>query len=504
MQTINIIKETNNQTPPPIIDDWNPNEEDIIFRNVKRYFIAPVSMFWRIQPDNILDMFDLATKKCYNSQEMRDHMCLYLNYFEKYYDQDKEYLTILCRLKFLIMNGDGYNKNSFIHDIRRYILSQSIVGKVMALVEYNYTLSLNYKSISNPALQYTDEHAKMLMTMSILMNMCIPLLTQYAYINKITNIDEFLLEVYDNILYIFPDVDLYSKMYETCITNVSKNETRNKGLWVKQDIRGLDTVIHSDNSLNNIVLNIMPKYTFDKNVISFNFTSINNNTGFQITDIEYEFSYIPLSSSKRDEDSTSEYDKFESALTKQNEQLYLQNKVNCFDTLSNIEALYGPFNPDEIKFYQENLADADGNCINGFQNQLIFNVFYKYFGDTTSPRAINNLDYIKLMIVAKNILQSQYMIILPYIISSKIEKLVGRKMINKREMAKMESSKLYPLVVQKYDNPKIIRNILSTMATIISSEFRIIDFNDPSIHGKKIDTVPDIIIEEFLMYALLI
>ena len=153
MQTINIIKETNNQTPPPIIDDWNPNEEDIIFRNVKRYFIAPVSMFWRIQPDNILDMFDLATKKCYNSQEMRDHMCLYLNYFEKYYDQDKEYLTILCRLKFLIMNGDGYNKNSFIHDIRRYILSQSIVGKVMALVEYNYTLSLNYKSILHYSIQ---------------------------------------------------------------------------------------------------------------------------------------------------------------------------------------------------------------------------------------------------------------------------------------------------------------------------------------------------------------
>ena len=77
---------------------------------------------------------------------------------------------------------------------------------------------------------------------------------------------------------------------------------------MKQDIRGLDTVIHSDNSLENIILNIMPKYTFSQNVISFNFMSINNNTGFQIIDIEYEYSYVPLSSSKRDEDSTSDFD----------------------------------------------------------------------------------------------------------------------------------------------------------------------------------------------------
>ncbi len=294
---------------PPFIDEWQPGPEDIIFRHVKRYFIAPVSAFWKAEPSTALDMFDLTPKKCYNSLEMRSHMCHYLNYFEKYYDPDKEYLSVLCQIKFLIKKyGNNYNKSAFIYDIRRYILTESMVTKITNMTNDNYRLTLNYKSITNPALQYTDEHAKMLMIMSMLINMIIPLLTEFAYCNKVSDIDSFLLEVYDDILYMYPDSDLYSKMYETCISNVFRNEQRNKGLWVKQDIRGLDTVIHSDNSLENIILNIMPKYTFMKNAINLNFTSINNNNGFHITDIEYEYSYVPLSNSRRDDDSTSDFD----------------------------------------------------------------------------------------------------------------------------------------------------------------------------------------------------
>lgn len=503
MQQINIINEQP-QELPPFIDDWVATGNDVIFKNVKRYFIAPVSAFWRSDPRAGLDMFDLAAKKCYNSQEMRDHMCHYINYFEKFYDQEKEYLTVLCRIRFMMGYGTGYTKNSFIYDIRRYMLSDSIISKVTRMVNDNYRLTLNYKSITNPALQYTDEHAKMLMTMSVLMNFIIPLLTHFAYVNKIADIDTFLLEVYDYIIYMYPDVDIYSKMYETCVTNVFKNEQRNKGLWMKQDIRGLDTVIHSDNSLDNIVLNIMPKYTFKRNVINFNFTSINNNTGFQITDIEYEFSYVSLSSSKRDEDSTSDFDKFESTLTKRNEQIYLQNKVNCFGTNEVIDSIYGPFDDNEINFYMKELSDDNGNCINSFQKQLIFNIFYKYFGDSTSINAINKIDYIKLMISAKKILQSQYMIILPYIVTARVDKLVGRKTVNKKEMTKLEASRYYPLVVQKYQNEKIVRQILSTIATIISSEFRIVDFHDLNLNGRKIEVIPDMIIEEYLMYTLLI
>jgi hypothetical protein len=96
------------------------------------------------------------------------------------------------------------------------------------------------------------------------------------------------------------------------------------------------------------------------------------------------------------------------------------------------------------------------------------------------------------------------MIVLPYIISGKVEKVVGRKSVNKKELVKLESSPYYDMIMKKYRNEKIVKNILSMIATIISSDFSIIDYYNHEIDGRHIDTVPDIIIEEVLMYTLLI
>lgn len=488
----------------PRVDDWSPeNPQDIIFSNSKGVIGAPVTKSFNLGPEyQALDYFIMTPKKCYNSQVMRDHTCKYLNFFEKYYDPDHELATIIYRIKFMIDTTTEYNQLNFVHDIRTYLLNESIKNKVVQLVEANYQLDLQYKNLSDN-LKYTDTHAKIMLCMSIFMNFVIPLITHFAYVNKVPVIDDFIMQIFDLILYMFPGIDIYSKLYETTISNVAKSEAKNP-LWLKQDIRGKDTVTHSYASVNNIILNIMPKYTFDKSIISLNFTSILKNTSCQILDIEYEFNYISLSSSKRDEDNVSDFDKYEANLVKQNEALYLQSKINCEETVSRIDSLYGPFDEWEISFYQERLKNDKGVIINSFQKQLIFNMFYKEFHDVESIYGINARDYIKLMLSAKKILLQNQMIILPYIISSKMEKIVGRKSVNKKELMKLESSSYYPMIVNKYHNEKIMKNILSMVATIISSDFSIIDYNNHNIDGKRIDAVPDIVIEEVLAYTLLI
>ena len=369
------------------------------------------------------------------------------------------------------------------------------------MVDDNYSLSLSYKNISNPSLQYTDEHAQLLMQISILFNLCIPLLTHFAYMKKITDIDDFLLEIYDIILYNFP-INIYNKLSETTSTSVDKNQKSNTVIWNKQNIRGRNTTTHSMSSVTNIILNIIPKYLFEKNMVSMNYSSILNNTAFQITDIEYEYSYIPLSSSKRDEDDNSEFDKFEANLVKQNEALYLQNKINSYQVMQVIGNKFGPFNEEEFDIYFKEINTEQG--INKFQLQLVFNLFYKYFGDNESIKGINKIDIATLMMSSKKILLNSNMILLPYIISGKVVKVVSRRSVNKKEMIKLEASPTYPLVVEKYRNEKIIKQILTIIATIISSEFEFIDYNNPELHGKRIEMDPDLIIEEVLNYALLI
>ena len=487
----------------PKVDTWVCPQEDTLFTSTKNVIIAPINNFLNISSDS-LDYFVIRPKKCYNSQVLREHLCQVLNYFEKYFDPDKELFIYMARIKYMIDNVQGYNTQNFIHDIRVYVLGDGIKRKTEAMTDYNYNLDLTYRNIA-ASLQYTNDHAKILLEMSILMNCVIPLTVHFAHVNRITAIDEFILDVYDLIMQMFPTADIFTKLYETSYSNVSKSEYKNAPLWAKQDVRGKDVTTHSIESVNNIILNIMPKYAFDKNIVALNYTSVNKNTKCQITDIEYEFSFVPLSSSKRDgEDATSEFDKYEAGLIRTNEALYLQNKVNSRETMKVIESQFGPFDEKEIEFYRENLRNENGSYINNFQKQLIFNMFYKYFGDVESVYSITPAtDYIKLLIAAKRILKSNYMVIMPYVISGKVEKLVPRKTINKREEKDLKSSQYYSLLQEKYKSDKVMQQILSTFATVISSTFRVIDYDNPELNGKIIDCIPAIVLEELQLMTLL-
>ena len=487
----------------PAVDSWTPEPQDIIFSNAKGIIIAPVAQTVGLGTEyNSLNYFIMSPKKCYNSQVMRDHTCLYLNYFEKFYDPEKELLILMARMKFMMDTTPMYTDSEFILDIKRYILSDHIKNAVIKLVDDNYQLDLQYKNITEN-LMYTNEHAKIMYCMSLFMNFVIPLLSHFAHQNKVGVIDEFIMWIFNEILDMFPGVNIYAKLYETTISNVLKSEAKNP-IWMKQDIRGKDPVTHSYASVGNIILNIMPKYTFNRSIISLNFTSINKNTSCQVLDIEYEYNYISLSSSRRDEDNVSDFDKYESSLCKQDESLFVQSKMNCEDTMNRIDAIYGPYDKWKISFYNDRLTNENGVIINNFQKKLIFNMFFKEFRDTQSVYNINTEEYIKLMLAARKILLDHKMVCLPYIISGKAEKIVGRKSVNKKELIKMQTSPCYPMVMNKYRNEKVIKNILSTIATIISSDFTVIDYENRNIDGKKIETIPDIIIEEVLIYTLLV
>ncbi|WP_301204469.1 hypothetical protein [Bacteroides acidifaciens] len=294
------------------VDQWEPETpEDRVVNVTKGNFIAPICATYglNIDPNMRFDHFVLSTKKCYNSNDMRAHLFQYINYFEKFYDTDREYIAVLYRLKTIMDKYDStlYPCNAFFYDMYRYILTGELERKVARMVDDNYTLELNYVNMRSPSLQYTDYHAKLLLRMSILMDLCIPLLTNYAYMHRVDNIDDYLIAFFDYILNLY-DVDMYSKLYDTAYTNIYTNQKTNQGVWDKQDIRAIDITTHSTHSVRNIILNIMPKYTFVRNIISFNCASIRENTKYQVTDIGFEYSYVPISSSKRDEDSVSDFD----------------------------------------------------------------------------------------------------------------------------------------------------------------------------------------------------
>lgn len=257
----------------PYVDDWVPEEEDKILKTIKGAIITDISSFYGMENNPNLDYFQMDSKRSYNNPKLREHTVHYLNYFLKYYDQDHELLAIYATIKYLIDYEPSYNKDAFFYDINRYIIHGPLAVKAEYMTRDNYQLTLSYSNKKNPSLQYTDEHAILILKISILMNMMIPLLCHFMKVRRIRGTTDFLMEIYSDLLHINPDIDIYAKLYETAITNVERVARKNIALFDRQDIRGLNTTIHSINCVTNIVVNIIAKYIFSSNAINLNYRS---------------------------------------------------------------------------------------------------------------------------------------------------------------------------------------------------------------------------------------
>lgn len=511
----------------PRVDQWYPNREEQIFKQVKNAIILPVSAFFGIEESRVLDSFMLTPKRCYNSDEVRMHICQYMNYFERFYDKEHELLFYMYRIKQLIDTGyldnqgnqvRTYQLQDFLNDIKTYILSDSMYNKAWSMVEANYQLDLNYKNKSNVGLQYSNRHGKYFMEMSLFMNMMIPLIMHFVYRNRIVStekVNEIIFTIYNWLFEEYVDenkmakrglqpADMYAKLYETASTTMNSHYKSNKILWAISEIRGYSPTINAYDAINTTIMQIMPKYKYDGNVITCNISGIRNNIKYNISDISYEYDYVSLSSSKRDgEDNTSQFDKFEAHLIKTDEGLLIQNDYRAEKVMNSIIAKYGPFEQDEIDFYKKELIKHGRPIINKFQQNLINNMFYKFFGDTVSINSINADQYVILMIAAKRMMLADQMRLLPYIISSSIQQISSRTTLCKKELTKLEQSEYYNDILIKYNGDmKKVKQILALIATMLSSKFQIIDYNDKELHGMDIKMESDILIDEVLRFII--
>lgn len=506
----NITKEEISRNKFIPIDEWVPKEEEKIYRHKKDVFIAPISKYFGLtEPDEMLESFSLVRKKSYKSEATKDHICKYLNYFERYYDQDLELLSVYANFKAII---DGYreiyNINALKFDLERYILSESMRWKVRCMTNDNYIpLRKNYRNNKNPSLQYNDEHCKLMFELSILQNMMIPILLHYAETNKEfidMPINEFLIRMFDILFYMKSNtINLRAKFFETINSN-TEHSTITNPIWNadKQDIRGINVSTFSSDTLDSFILQLMPKYYFNSAPVALNYSSIKSGIDHQVIGNEYEYIFVKLDTMKKDEDSNSEYDKFETYTAKQDESAYILLMHMAKKAMESIEREYGPFDQDEIDYYK-NVLFSDTDAINGFQKKLISGLFFKEFGDPQALQCINRDDYIKLVIAARKKLEGNKMISLAYVISSKMVKSVSRSRINQKEEKKICESEIFQEIMAKYSyDIKIKQDMLSIIATIFSSTFKIISYNN-EVDGKELNLYMDILSKEVCDYMLL-
>ena len=273
------------------VDKWDTpeypiDEADRIFKNVRGEIILPIHELFSggseiIENAQQLDFFAMNSKRSYNSDVTRNHICRYLNYFEKFYDRNQELLLVIYKIKFCIDFLPNYSVEAFMDDINRYIIRNRELTRMITLfVEQNYTMKLSSNNNKTPNLQFNNYHAKILYEISFLTNIYIPLATHYMYVHYIKkreDIHRFMLQLFDLCMLKYEEecgVHIYEKLYETATSVVNKSVGVDKTLWRKNIIRGNNPTTHIRESLNDIILQILPKYDFARNIINFNYLTI--------------------------------------------------------------------------------------------------------------------------------------------------------------------------------------------------------------------------------------
>lgn len=500
-----------NAIPP--VDRWAPNPEDIIFRGLRgKQIMAPLAKILTNDDEDMLmfDSFILSVKKCYSSEEKVDHFTQYLNYFEKYYDPDHELLAIYARMKFMIDTDDVglYTKQQFMADIKRDILFSTFARKVKAMNEDNFIIHIKRNKKDGNVLQYSNRHLSALMEIGLFQIILIPLLTHYAYMKKIQNIDAYLMEFYEILIIdMHPDIDILTKLSETANSRIIQDMSKNSGSWDKQYIRSKNKFTYNIEIVWAIISQIIPKAIYEMNILNLIYVSIKGNITNKIIRAKYEYSFNQLSSDRNegdDDDDNSEFDKFESHLSKKNEALLMHNQVNFHSTMKQIEERFGPFSKEEIEYYKVELSKGRKSPIVPHQKILVCYLFYKWFGDPSALGSIDLTSYIKLIIAAKRILAANNLHTMEAILSGKFVKVIKRVNMNKKELQKITSSSTYEAVAAIYHNEKITNLLIAMLATIVSSKFQIIDFENKENTGLPFVPQQELLNEEFLIYASLI
>ena len=142
--------------------------------------------------------------------------------------------------------------------------------------------------------------------------------------------------------------------------------------------------------------------------------------------------------------------------------------------------------------------------MNYFQMQLVGYLYYKDLGDPQTFMSLHNsTDYIKLIICGKRMLQQAGMVMLPYVISSKVIRTATRKIIGKKDISKYEKSTLYEQICQKYTSEKVRSKVWELIGMVASSQFEIIDWdNGPTQYdGITLPMIQDIIYEEMMFFV---
>lgn len=488
------------------VKGWDIPEEYKIFKIKDKSIIVEFDKHFKVKP--VLNTFYLRYKDSYISKlGLITH---YINYFLNFYDEDGELLLNYFYMKYHLdvnMNNDPRPRKEFIRLIYTSLITPSIYEKVKRMVDENYRIDLSQTNTENikysESLEFTNVHAKLLLTISVIIKILIPIILHYITLYKdkkeIHNLSMYYKPIFD-IIEEQEHVNLYGKLFNSINVKVNLSETKNKIIWDKYEVEQEDTATYTKELLDkNIIVDNVFKYLFIKNIIAFNSVIIDTQLDFfVIKNLNINMREI---NTEKDSEGLSSLDKLEMNTIKIDESLVVLSKINIKQTIKRIKReLCIDIDKEEKEFYKQYMT------ITPIGRSLLFYFYAKYFDGYRDLKSITKSQYIDLMILMKRVLEIRGDIYLPQILSADISGRINARTIhNSKLLEKITSSEAYDRMIKdKYSTLNGMGKsdvIISLLSTLINTQFTYCDYDIQEKFGQEIEVDFDTLSQEFLSFV---
>lgn len=494
------------------VDLWKPEDQDIYAGyQGKVLFIAFDKIFGR---DIIheYNFFDISLKEAYYKQ--LDVISLYINYFLKFYDEDKELIMAYMKLKYMIdaKHITELKRDSMIKAIQKILFSDSMCEKIKRMSMDNYrvdlTTEVKTKKTSNksyaPVMQFNEHHAEILMRISVAIKFAIPVVLHYikTYYNK----DEAKLNLYRYFepLFVNPilieDVNILGKLHHTIASRVTSYSKPDRAMYGKHEALGssVETFIE-DLFHKNLITDTVFSYRFNGNIISYNSVVLKYQLAFHSKE-DLKMDFLAVSTEKEPE-GLSGLDKMEMYTTKIDTFMILFSQVNIADTLERIKArMKIKITDNELEFYKKH------HDFNNLSKELVFYFFAKWFGGFRDLNFVKREQYIQLMVIMKKMLEANGNIYMDQLITANAHgKSSARVIRNSKFLEKVTSSSVYQeLMEKKYPSLLDEKNnspVITLLSRIINTNWTYVDYDMKDMLDEPIEIENEILAAEYLKFV---
>lgn len=467
--------------------------------------------------------FNLSYKKNFvnlNNQEIKGDKTKVIHH---YLSEDLQFvmnniddfpLTYLyLKTKMIDLNKD-YSEEEFIDDIFTEVITQEFIDLIDSYIEDSYTINLDdntsVSNSKNEELQFTDEHAKIVLKTAMTARILIPIIIEFMNYHSTPKNDALFLKIFDAIFgYYQPEnINIRNKLFKLIDARIVAKRYSDRVIWSYLQNVSKSPEVLAREFYRNIIVNIIPKINNNSNIVSYLHVIIKNKILYEFKK-KFSNSFKPIDVNQEDEEGVNEFDKISINQLKSDEGKSLMNVLTIPRQIKFVMKKFDIEISKEEYMYYENILNF--TVIHKTYTGLFF---AKYLGSFHTIYSSDAKSYLLMIIVTykwmklNNLNSLAKYLIAEYDPVQNEKKTIHKKQFINQFLMSKEYKELicnkYGFTMEQIVNSKLL---IKMFALLAANKF--IEVNDYETYlktetisiGEELDEKIELITSEILKFA---